>query len=398
MGRAGSDGIRKGGASGVPESEPDVLAALARRVAARTDEVVDAALDRLWAGPALAQWTRPETREPARAIAAGSIGREVEALLRWELPDEPPEEDLAAARAAVEYRAPVTVPLQCYRAGHAALWSAWVDAVDDLRLEGPRRRAALDDGAAFLFDYVDRCAAWVEAEHAEARDRALRGAEQQRMRTVLSALAGDPADESLLGYALDGAHVCVVAWGAHGDLAAEELAAALGAEALLAVSTDPETTWAWLRGADTGAAAGYEPPASTRVAIGGPADFRRAHAEAVDAQRVARRRAGAVTAYGDVGLEALGLLDEARAASFVARELGPLAAGAAREATMRATLAAYFACGQNAASTAARLRVHERTITNRVRAVEARLGHTVVARRAEIEMALRLRDVLEPDG
>jgi DNA-binding PucR family transcriptional regulator len=65
-----------------------------------------------------------------------------------------------------------------------------------------------------------------------------------------------------------------------------------------------------------------------------------------------------------------------------------------RSETLRATLAAYFGSGQNAASAAALLGVHERTIANRLRAIEAQAGRPVATRRAELEMALRLRDLL----
>jgi DNA-binding PucR family transcriptional regulator len=260
----------------------------------------------------------------------------------------------------------------------------------------------LDAGSRFLFDYVDRCAAWVEAEHSAARDRALRSAEQQRMRMVLRVLADEPVDEELLGYPLDAHHLALVAWGSHDGRAVEEAASLLGARDVLAVSPDPATTWAWLAvpaelSADRSGA--LRPPAGTWLAVGGPAagagGFRRSHGEALDARRVGRRRPAGVTAYADVGLEALGLLDETRARDFVTRELGSLAGGGTREEILRSTLAAYFACGQNAASTAARLGVHERTITNRLRAVESRLGRSVPGRSAELEMGLRLRELLD---
>jgi hypothetical protein len=350
----------------------------AAKVAERLDEVVERMLERVWANPALGEWTRPETRQPARAIAQASLARELDALGRGELPEACPDEDLAAARAAVAYGAPVTVVLQCYRAGHAALWDAWMDAAGG-------RRELLAAGSDFLFAYVDRCAAWVEAEYAREHERALRGAEQRRMRTVLHVLEGREADEAALGYALDGEHVALVAWGAQPE------AALRGAGATLVVSADPQTAWGWRRGAQ---APRLDPPAETSLAAGGPASFRTAHAEARDAHRVARRRGLRVARYADIALEALGAADERRGRDFVARELGGLAGDGPREATMRDTLRAYFACGQNAASAAARLGVHERTVANRLRAIEARLGRPVVARRAELEMALRLRDLL----
>jgi hypothetical protein len=352
--------------------------------------------ERLWANPALAEWTRPETRAPAQEIARASIARELEFLVRNELPEQCPPEDLAAARAAVAYGAPVTVVLQCYRAGHAALWDAWHDAVEEVSAPQAAPRPLLDAGSDFLFAYVDRCAGWVEREHAREHERGLRGAEQRRMHMVLGVLEGDSGDEEVLGYRLDLHHLAVIAWGAEPEVALR------GLEVGLAVSADPQTSWGWLGSArpfGPQALAAASPPRETWLAVGGPAHgpdgFRRAHAEARDAQRVARRRPAPVTRFADIGLEALGATDERRARDFVLRELGELAGGGAREQVMRATLAAYFASGQNAASAAARLGVHERMIANRLRAVEARLGRPVITRRAELEMALRLRELLE---
>jgi DNA-binding PucR family transcriptional regulator len=134
------------------------------------------------------------------------------------------------------------------------------------------------------------------------------------------------------------------------------------------------------------------------VAVGGPASgaegFRRAHTEAQSAHRVALRRPAPVTLYDDVALEALAAEDDSRARAFVARELGPLAADDPRALTLRATLRAYFGVAQNASSAAALLGVHERTVANRLRAVEEHLGRPVSARHAELDTALRLHELL----
>jgi DNA-binding PucR family transcriptional regulator len=62
------------------------------------------------------------------------------------------------------------------------------------------------------------------------------------------------------------------------------------------------------------------------------------------------------------------------------------------------TLEAYFAAAGNAVSAAAALGVHDRTVANRLRAVEDLLGPgAVTARRAELETALRLQRLLAPE-
>ena len=369
------------------ETSSQEFAAVAQRVADRLDEVVEAMLDRVWANPALSEWTRDETREAAREIARASIAREIDALTRGMLPEEPPEEDLAAARAAVEYGAPASVVLHCYRAGQAALLDAWVDAGGTTELK---------EASDFMTRYVDRCAAWVEAEHMREHERRIRSEEQRRMNLVRDLLDGLTADAVDLGHELDADHLAVIAWGRHAEAAVRELADRLGAESLV-LSVDPQTAWGWVSTSDE--AEDLTPPEGTRMAVGGPAGgldgFRRAYSEARRAHDVADFHPGAVIRYRDVALEALAGADERRARDFVEHELGPLLGNRTRERTLRDTLGAYFAAGQNAVAAGAALGVHDRTVANRLRSAERALGTPIAARRAELEVALRLCRLLD---
>lgn len=395
----------------IPESSASVISGSGEawaRVAAvlerSLDELVERMLARVWANPALAEWTRDETRAQAAAIARPTIARELDALRRRELPAECPEEDRAVARAAVAYGAPLVVPLHCYRAGQATLLEAWLDEVDRVELPAGVRGQTLREGARFMNDYVDRCAAWVEIEYESERERLLRSEEQRRVAAIRDALAGDAAGEETLDYPLDARHLALVVWGEEGDAALRELVTRAGGESLV-VAVDPGTWWGWVVQPESAAdpTEDWEPPAGTQVSVGGPAagagGFRRAHAEALDARRVAGYRPGRVVRYHDIALEALAAHDSRRARDFVDRELAPLLRGGPRERGLLATLEAYFAAGQNASSAAAALGVHERTVANRLRAIEARLGGTAVdARRAELEVALRLHRLLGDDG
>jgi hypothetical protein len=215
---------------------------------------------------------------------------------------------------------------------------------------------------------------------------------------VHALLAGEERDGAELGYDLGRTHLGIVAWGGEPDAALGRLAAELGAE-LLSVALDRETSWGWLGCA--GWSAGREqalrrfvPPEGVRLAVGGPAagveGFRRSHDEAAQALRAARHGTQPLNLYDDLGLLALVLEDEARARAFCARELGPLAGDGEREQSLRETLRAYLATGHQASSAAALLQVHDRTVANRIRAVEEHLGRPVAARSAELEVALRL--------
>jgi len=73
------------------------------------------------------------------------------------------------------------------------------------------------------------------------------------------------------------------------------------------------------------------------------------------------------------------------------RELGPLLDDRKRTQVLLETLRPYADSNWNAASTGARLGVHERTVGYRLATIEEQLGHPLAARREEIGVALRLQ-------
>jgi DNA-binding PucR family transcriptional regulator len=136
------------------------------------------------------------------------------------------------------------------------------------------------------------------------------------------------------------------------------------------------------------------------VAAGEPcaglAGLRRTREQALEAARVQR----ALGSEGhrclwarEVRLESLLLNDEQRARDFVAEELGQLASGDPQSARLRETLLAWLATGSHV-SAAAMLGVHENTVRNRIRAAEDILGASLLPRRTELQVALRLGSVL----
>lgn len=127
---------------------------------------------------------------------------------------------------------------------------------------------------------------------------------------------------------------------------------------------------------------------------GGPEGFRLTHRQAATAQRAALRTGATQTHHREVALEALAAADEEQAREFAARELRGLDGEDARSGRLRETLEAYYSCGHNAAAAAAALGVHEQTVAQRLRSVEERTGASVASRRAELEVALRLRRLL----
>jgi hypothetical protein len=375
-------------------------------VLSRLDQLVEEWLDEMWADPDYADWARPELREPARENARRDIGRELTALRDGRtLPTSCPEEVSASAAMAARNDFPLAGVLQSYRTGHAIQSRAWEEAVFDLELDPAQTRALLAAGSEFFFGYADRCSKWATRAYGEERERLLRGEEQRRTQLVRDILAGEDFDDDALGYELDAEHVAVIASGRSPERALDLLRAQLEMP-LLRVAVDEATAWGWL-GSPAWTANHRQlvrvavPPTGTQLAIGGPAPgeegFRRSHQEAEQAYRVAVHRPAPVTLHEDVALLALALQDEGRARAFVARELGPLAADDGRMADLRQTLRAYLGAGHQASSAAALLGVHERTVSNRIRAAEEKLARPITTRSTELDAALRLHELFE-DG
>ena len=369
-------------------------------LAARLDELAARQLAAL--ARELPEWTveRPDLREPEEAIARGSFRDQLETLRAGDpLPRECPPWDRELVRLAVAVAAPLGPLITTHRVGAALLLDAWMEEVERLDPGREQRLALLRAGSRFFSSYAGCLSKLLIVAYRDERERVRHGAAQRRAQIVQALLADPGADAAGLGHDLDGRHLAAIAWGAGADRALAALARTLDRAPLL-VEQAEGTWWGWLSGPrplerPCARLDGWQPPPAVRVALGGDHDgregFRRSHREARDAHRAAVRRSAPVTRYADVALELLASADEAAARRFLAAELGALDGAGARAQALRATLAAYFAAGHNAAATARALGVHEQTVVNRLHAVEEAIGAPVARRRAELETALRLR-------
>jgi hypothetical protein len=321
------------------------------------------------------------------------------------LPEDCSEADnaLVSRCAAV---AELEVLLSAYRCGQATLWERWFELIEESPyIEGKPRRALIERGSSFFFAYADLLTAHAAGVY-EQQIRQLRsGREPRRLRAVKSLLDGDPLAGSLLDFDLSRHHLGLVAWGEDPAAAARELARHLGRPLLYVRPLEhPDACWAWLS-----ATRPLEPVCernlrrfrshSARLAIGleafGEEGFRVTHRQALRALRFAHDSAPPTHCYGDIVVESLAAENEEGARAFVAYELRGIEDDSATSRRLRETLVAYFHSECNAASASAKLGVHHQTVANRLRSVEDRLGgRSIAARRVEIEMALRLRDLL----
>lgn len=318
------------------------------------------------------------------------------------LPYGPPQDALDEARIAAQAGVPIGPGLQTYRIGQSVLFDAVLEAVDALDdLDLPSHSEALRTCTQYAFAYVDAVVPFVMDEYARERERLARGTEARRVQLVRDLLDGHAVDSGELGYDLGAAHRAVIAWGPGADVETLRLADVLGVRALV-VPASGQTAWGWLGGVtatDDRALAAALVDRPVGLAFGrpapGPDGARASHHEARAARAIGLRTGASVTHFDDVALEASMLADEDAARAFVAAELGPLDGGDGPK--LRQTLDAYFASGFNASSAAALIGVSDRTIANRLQAIERLLGRPVRVRQAELQVALRLERVLEVD-
>jgi DNA-binding PucR family transcriptional regulator len=379
-----------------------LLRELAESLASEIDDLVDLMLPRMREEvPDYDVESSPELRDAERASIIGNIRMALRVLGGdRRLPESPAYEAIEEARVAARARVPLESLLHTYRVGHAVVWERALDHVQQMRLDEQSRHAVLQIGSRSMFTYVDAIAAAVTKEYTRERDTLMRSSIQRRVQLVREVLAGAPIGAAELGYDLDAEHIAAVVKGPGAEAYLHEVEHQTG-RSLLTVAVSDNSVWGWLGsqapfdGTQRKRLAAIIPSADTRAAIGEPgwgADgFRRSHAEALAAHRVAERLQHPVTRYDDVVLEATLLADERAARRMIERELAEINGIDDRSCKLRSTLEAYLSTGSNASAAAAILNVSDRTVAYRIRTIEELLGRTVVTRSAELSAALRLR-------
>ncbi|MER5438430.1 helix-turn-helix domain-containing protein [Streptomyces sp. NPDC002790] len=311
---------------------------------------------------------------------------------------------LREARLAAQANLDLHALLHTSRVAQACLWDVFLEVANEHIQDDEERLDMLRRVSKFHFAWNDRVtASIIDTYQKEYSAFYLQGRDRKRRAMVRDILAGLPVDAAALGYQLRGRHLALIAWGGSPEAALKRIATTFGWQVLTVAGSD-DTVLAWLGRPGTKSTGDQDVSAvdfgpDTYVACGQYANdvegFRLSHRQAWQAYRVARISARQVTWYQDVALEALVLRDLTAVSDFVSQELGPLHGTGERARVLRGTLVAYFASGQNAASTATVIGVHERTVAYRLRSIEKWLGVSVSARRDELSVALRLFELLE---
>jgi PucR C-terminal helix-turn-helix domain/GGDEF-like domain len=320
-----------------------------------------------------------------------------------------PREALVYAKEFARRGLSLELLQRAYRMGQRTLTSRWLEELRQTAPDTDHLAGALGFCNDWLFAYIETIERELTEVYMREREQWLRGATAIRTETVRTLLDGTvPVDvpdlSRRLGYDLDRDHIAFLVWSDHDEEDGQELfaelervaaavAAGLDAHGLLTVVRGRQLMcWA---GAGSADGLAYHPRNGMRVAAGSPghgADgFRRSHQEALLARRVAgRSRAGAITHFADVNLDALMTHDLGEARRFVAAELGALAADDDATRRLSSTLRVFLEERASFVRAARRLGVHENTVTYRVRRAEEILGHPVSERQLELRAALRL--------
>jgi hypothetical protein len=388
--------VRSATAHGLLEGAQEKLHA---RLWARRDEIAATVMVRLRAISGPEENPDPEYAEGLRSAVQTAVDYGIEAV-RCDEEDGPavPTALLEQVRMTARYGIDLDVVLRRYLAGYSLLGTFLIEEAEE---SGLLRDASLRQLLWVQTRLFDRLIAVVSEEYRrELRPRPQSPA-QRRIERVERLLAGEPLETVDLGYDLEGWHVGLIASGEAATEAMRRLATTLGWRSIL-VNRPEGDVWAWMGGKRRPRLEELEHviaadwPRTVPVAIGEPGSgrhgWRLTHQQAKAAMPMARRDGSAFVRYREVALVSSVSRDDLLATSLRDIYLAPLEEAPDGSALIE-TLRTYFASDRNVSSTAAALRVNRRTVANRLRTIEARLGCTLIASTAEIEAALRLQEL-----
>jgi hypothetical protein len=247
----------------------------------------------------------------------------------------------------------------------------------------------------------DRLLVAVTDEYNREAESRLDTVQQRDAERVARLLAGELLDTSEFDYDFAAHHVGVIGTGATAEDAIRQLASRLDRRLLMVRPTE-EAVWAWMGGRLEIVWSDLQAIVSSSICMGVPlalgesttglTGWRLTHLQAKAARPIALRR-GDTVLYSSVAI-LTSLVQDDLLATFLRDFLKPFEKDRDGGKTARKTLRAYFAAERNISSAAAALGVSRRTVANRLRAIEERLGRSLGGIGVEMELALRF-DALE---
>lgn len=299
--------------------------------------------------------------------------------------------------------------IRSYQLGGGLAWQGFVAATHELDVSPELRAECVREVADLVRRYEEQLVATASEAYQEEQARRAGRGEAATYRHVRRILDGVSDDVAGINYPVGGTHLGMIAYGPAAEQAAAMVRTTFSGERLAVRPNDHRrigSIWLWhaltsgyTRKSIDAQLAEIELPADAGLAVGEPTEgidgFRATHRQASGAYVIAQRTGQPMARYRDVCIELIAVSDEDAASLMAACELAGLEGDDATTVKFRQTLLAYFESGQNAASTAARLGVNDQTVARRLRAIRERIGCYPQDRRAELELALRYRRLLE---
>ncbi len=328
-------------------------------------------------------------------------------------------EPLKFASVQAQLGIPQTAMQKSYRVSFRTQWKYWTQSLHEwAELHNATRdeaTAAIEWMTDTILEYQDHVASLVAETHSREGDSLNRSRTHIQHRLIRDILKGDgealtQSDLNSLGYDFEQSHVALLlpnlGWTASNQILIGLRSVGLSSDTLVYPVTLQSTiiwlakrgSWSWEAMMALSAVvekAGL--PASMSSSKDGLAGFRECCEEV---RQVEKLRAGQpghsnhqILHHREVALEILLLKDTKAAIRFVRGELGPLSGENVEAERLRETLEASFRLGSHVA-TAEYLKLHEHTVRNRLHKAEELLGQSLLERRVEIQVALRVRRFL----
>ena len=335
----------------------------------------------------------PEYLEGLREAVEAAIDHSIEAAVEGDDERLPvPSQLLEQARLAARHRVPLETVLRRYLAGHAVIGDFLAEQAARQAMSPEILRILLREQAA----RTDRVVATISAAYGDEQKVAGPvSLGRRRVEQVRRLLDGELVDPSGLDYEFRDWHIGLVVRRGDANLI-QSIARRLDARRLV-VAGDDGVFWVWLGfRSEPGPRELYVAAEASaddlRIGIGEPAlgrlGWRLTHEQARAALTVATRRAETAVRYKDVALLASAMQDELLSTSLAQIYLVPLEDDKENGQVLRTTLRAYFEADQSVTSTAAALGISRNTVSNRLRAVEEKVGYLDASRAAHLLIAL----------
>jgi PucR-like helix-turn-helix protein/diguanylate cyclase with GGDEF domain len=373
--------------------------ALHRRLEERRAELEQTLLARVYGIADPAEIADPAYGEGLRAAVSAAVDYAF-ATLRDDEDRAPlvPSVLLTQVRLAARHRVPLDTVLRRYTAGHTVLIDLLMEEVERGEILSSAELRRLLSKASSAFD--DLLAAVGDEYGREAKNRSSRSRERRRVECVDRLLAGEPVDASELEYEMGGWHCGVIAHGKGAETSLRAAATEAGCRTLL-VHREEGAFWAWLGSRDrcdpARLLASLRPAGDGSLAIGAPGEglsgWRLTHRQAAAALPIAKLRGDSIVRYADVAVLASALGDELLQSSLRRLYVDPLRLERDDGATSWATLRAYAASERNLSSAAAILGVNRRTVANRLKTIEEKIGVPLSQAMLDIEVLTKLKEL-----